>query len=148
MITIRLNSHFDEFRRELRQATAEGLQRAGVYLHRQCVQAVSKSAGPKSFKRKRNTVAGKKGSRYTKFMRPSKPGESPHARTGHGRSSIVFEFNGSQVDPRVRVGVRKNAIYMAYLELGTRRVRPRPWLKSMLDRHRATLVRLALAKFN
>lgn len=127
----------------LRRATAVGLQRAGAFFHRQCVQAVSRSARPKYRKRRRDTVAGKKGSRYTVWMAPSKPGEAPHVRTGHGRSSIIYEYNGSSTNPRVRVGVLANAIYMAYLELGTRRIRPRPWLSAMLRKHAATLGRLA-----
>jgi len=57
---------------------------------------------------------------------PSKPGEYPKKVTGHGRRSIKWEYDPfSQVG---RVGVGKEAEYMKWLELGTRRIARRPWL--------------------
>lgn len=132
-----------ELSRQLRNATAVGLKRAAVYFHARVRAAVNRPNTGTRRKRKRTTVAGKKGSGYTTYDRPSLPGEAPKKRTGHGQSQIVWEFNGDTRDPACRVGVKENGLYMAYLELGTRRIRPRPWLSAMLAQHRAMLGRLA-----
>ncbi len=52
--------------------------------------------------------------------RPSRPGEPPRAGTGFGRKNIIHEHDRNI--PASRVGVMKNAIYMAWLDLG---IRPR-----------------------
>lgn len=77
----------------------------------------------------------------TIYPYPSKPGEPPRKRTGWGQRHVVWEF-----DPRTmrgRVGIAKNAIYMLYLELGTRRVKRRPWLVATLKKRLKVLGMLA-----
>ena len=132
-----------ELSRQLRNATAVGLKRAAVYFHARVRAAVNRPNTGTRRKRKRTTVAGKKGSGYTTYDRPSLPGESPKKRTGHGQSQIVWEFNGDVSAPAARVGVKENGLYMAYLELGTRRIAKRPWLLRALEQHKAMLGRLA-----
>ena len=80
----------------------------------------------KRVRRKRTTRAGVKGSSYTIYPDPSEPGEPPRLRTGQLRKNVIKELDREHL--KSRVGVTKNAIYGAYLELGTRRVRARPWL--------------------
>ena len=143
-IVIKIND--SGFRQYVRQATAVGLQRAGMFLYRQCVQAVRKpnthrSVATFSEKQQAKTRGQKTGVRYAN-MHNAYAGLPPFLRTGHGQSNIVYEFNGKQADPRVRVGIKKNAIYMIYLELGTRRIAARPWLAAMALKHRVTLGRL------
>lgn len=141
-ITIQFND--DEFRRWLGRATAAGLQRAGAYLASQCKIAVSK-ANPHHHvaKLRPGQRRGQKTAKVWENMHNAYAGQPPFARTGQGRSSIVYEYNDNPLMPAVRVGVRKNGIYMAYLELGTRKIKARPWLLAMLREHRATIARLA-----
>lgn len=128
-MAVRLKFYDKEFERHMQKATAKGLQRAGVYLHGACQRAVNVS-------NPRNNKTGE-------YDQPSKPGEPPRARTGYGRSNIVYEYNGIESAPAVRVGVRKNALYMFWLEIGTRRIKPRPWLVATLMRFKAIIGRLA-----
>jgi hypothetical protein len=58
---------------------------------------------------------------------PSKPGEPPHVQTGRLRSSVAYEIVSATVG---RVGT--NVKYGRWLELGTRRVAARPWLRRAL----------------
>lgn len=66
-----------ELSRQLRNATAVGLKRAAVYFHARVRAAVNRPNTGTRRKRKRTTVAGKKGSGYTTYDRPSLPGEAP-----------------------------------------------------------------------
>lgn len=70
---------------------------------------------------------------------PSKPGEAPHLQTGRLRGSVAWEVVGLLG----RVGT--NLRYGRWLELGTRKMAARPWLraslKAMLDRLRRILSR-------
>lgn len=79
----------------------------------------------------RDTINPKTGkvrkvSSVTIYPYPSKPGEAPRKRTGWGQRHIVWEFDATQIAGRV--GVSAAAIYMLFLELGTRFVKRRPWL--------------------
>lgn len=135
--------HGDEFNRQLRKATATGLIRAAIFLHARCRAAVSIPNTGTTRKRTRSTAGGEKGSQYTTYDNPSKPGEPPHKRTGFGQSSIVWEYNDNKRNPIVRVGVTAKAIYMAFLELGTATVAARPWLLATLKKHWRTIAKLA-----
>jgi len=132
-----------EFNRKLSRATAAGLKRAAAFYHAKCRKAVSEPNTGTRRTRKRTTVAGKKGSTYTTYDNPSARGQPPRLRTGTGRGEIVWEYNGNDRRPAVRIGVTKKGIYMAYLDLGTRRIAPRPWLRATLERFRAVIARLA-----
>jgi len=57
---------------------------------------------------------------------PSAPGEAPHKQTGHLRRSVTREVIGLAG----RVGTNLN--YGRWLELGTRLVAARPWLRPSL----------------
>jgi len=96
----------DKLQKAIGEAAAEGLIRCATAFHSDCRIVVSKS-NPRN-------AAGVNDS-------PSHPGESPRLRTGFGRESIVFGFNGDQKNPATRVGVRENGIYMYWLEIGFRR---------------------------
>ena len=146
-MSIRIQFNDDAFKRKLMHATAQGLQRAGVYLQSQCKIAVSK-ANPHHHRLKftaRQSAArgGQKTGKVYENMHNQYAGQPPFARTGMGRSSIVYEFNDNPISPAVRVGVKQNGLYMAYLELGTSRIKARHWLITMLWKHRDMLARLA-----
>jgi hypothetical protein len=103
-VSVRLTINDQQFNQALKGATAEGLIRAGLYLHNRCRLAVNKS-------NPRNSETGQ-------YDDPSSPGSPPKSRTGFGRDNVVFEFNDDTERPAVRVGVRQNAIYMYFLEIG------------------------------
>jgi hypothetical protein len=100
----------DRLTHALQSASAEGLLRAAVFFQAQHVQRLSLSAEPRRVERVRDTAAGPRGSSYTVYDRPSRPGEYLRLRTGHGRGSTTVEplspdavkANGM----RVRVGYR------------------------------------------
>lgn len=56
---------------------------------------------------------------------PSRPGEPPRKQTGHLRRSIAYEVDRTNLVARIGT----NLAYGRYLELGTRRMAPRPWLR-------------------
>ena len=60
---------------------------------------------------------------------PSSPGEPPHVQTGRLRGSVAFEVLtlGSMIG---RVGT--NLKYGRWLELGTKKMAARPWLRRSL----------------
>ncbi len=89
---------------------------AAVTLVSEIQRRVSTSAGP----------TRRKGSRYTTYSNPSKPGEYPHLRTGHGRASYGYEPTtvagviGAGL--KVKIGVRQLGHYMLILELHRQRL--------------------------
>ncbi len=113
-------------------AAWEGLVRAVVYYHTELLQALNTSAGPVRVKRTRNTVAGAKGSSYTIYTQPSKPGEPPHKRTGWLQGHVQYELDENL--HMARAGLDADAIYGLFLELGTRFMHPRPWLLATLEK--------------
>ena len=100
----------------------EGIQRATVFLHAQCQQALNVS-NPRP------------------YDSPSRPGEAPRKRTGFLQRNTLYDL--SKVELRGRVGVRQNAMYGLFLELGTRHIDPRPWLWATVRRTWSTLAQLA-----
>ena len=129
-----------EFEQHLRRASAQGLQRATVFLHAECRRAVSKPNSGVRVPVKRKVKGGNKRSR-TIYPYPSKPGEPPKLRTGFGARNVVMEFSREAMAGRV--GVTTNGMYMFYLEVGTRRIARRPWLMVTLLRHLTTIGKLA-----
>jgi hypothetical protein len=129
-----------EFEDYLRKATVKGLHRATVFLHAECRRAVSKPNSGRRIKVKKQKPGGNKRSR-TIYPNPSKPGEPPKLRTGFGARNVVMEFDKAGMAGRV--GVTSNAMYMFYLEVGTRRIERRPWLLSTLLKHAETIGKLA-----
>lgn len=136
-------SHEKEFNRQLRNATSTGLKAAAVFYWAEARKSVTVANEGTRRRRKRKTAGGKKGSQYTTYDNSSKPGEPPRQRTGIGLSHIRHEYNGNKKDPAVRVGVTKKGLYMFFLEVGTRTIRPRPWLMATLKKHWREIGRLA-----
>ena len=126
MIEARATSRSDEVLARLRQKALRGLGRATVYLHTQLLQVLNVSAQPTRQRRLRTGRGGKKGSSYTVYARPSRPGEPPRKRTGWLQRNVVYAIDETTLTSRI--GVRANAKYGLFLELGTRHMRPRPWL--------------------
>jgi hypothetical protein len=142
MITITAAVRFEGNVAQLTRQQAWELVVAATNLVRtRAIQLVSKPAIRIRKKRTRTTSRGKKGSQYTVFI-GSRPGQPPQVRRGFGRKSIDLEEYPSQL--YTRLGVRKNAAYMVYLEVGTGRIKPRPWLTRALEETRPALRALQL----
>jgi HK97 gp10 family phage protein len=69
---------------------------------------------------------------------PSKPGQPPHKQVGVLRGSVTYEVayaaNGTL---NARVGT--NILYGKFLELGTRKMKARPWLRRSLNEKRGDI---------
>ena len=76
----------------------------------------------------------------------SVPGNPPFKQTGHLRRSITWElaYKSLQIGAVGRVGT--NLKYGRYLELGTRRMAARPYLRRALAIHQAALRRILTAR--
>jgi HK97 gp10 family phage protein len=76
-------------------------------------------------------------SESTRSVGPSAPGQFPHADTGTLRKSIFWKM----VDNWTAV-VGSNLNYARYLELGTRKMAPRPFLRPTLYSMKAEIQRI------
>ncbi|MBR9800553.1 hypothetical protein GYB59_02105 [bacterium] len=117
------------FMKALSGATGDGLKMATVFAHQQAQLMVNKPNTGVRVPVKRKTKGGNKRSR-TVYANPSAPGEPPRKQTGWGQRNIVWEFDDQKLIGRY--GVRKNALYMYFLHIGTRFIAPRPWLLEAL----------------
>lgn len=140
-MAVKIKWHGPQVNKQLKNATAQGIQRATVFLHTKCREAVNVPNSSEKRERKRSTSKGRKGSSYTVYPNPSSPGEPPRKRTGWGQRHVMWTFDKDKIIGRV--GVATNAIYMIYLELGTRFISPRPWLVATLKKNLRMLGLLA-----
>jgi hypothetical protein len=67
---------------------------------------------------------------------PGPPGGKPGVRTGRLRASITWRPGQDDVSPYVDIG--SNVLYAPYVELGTRRMAARPYLRPALQAARAS----------
>lgn len=118
-------NNFDKFRRDLIAEQRRRLERAAIVVDREAKRLLSVSgtgvAGPggvvvRAVKRTRKTI-------YGAF--PSSPGEPPRKQTGHLRRSVTREIVSA---PNLVARIGTNVRYGRWLELGTSRMQPRPWL--------------------
>jgi hypothetical protein len=114
-----------------------------------------------------NTGQEEKGVRRTKTGRrhyPSPPGSPPAVDTGRLRSSISFNWTGSgkgrgdteagsgkqdgvgqppsEGSDTFTVVVGTNVVYGRYLELGTNKMLPRPYLRPILEKYRSIIANI------
>lgn len=119
-------NNFDKFRRDVHAEQKRRLARAAIVVDRHAKELLSVSgtgvrgAGGqivRAVKRTKKTV-------YGAF--PSSPGQPPRKQTGHLRRSVAWEivFGGLSLVARVGTNIR----YGRWLELGTSKMLPRPWL--------------------
>lgn len=108
----RMKWHDVDLNRRLEEAEERGLQAAGLAYQRELKSVVNVSA--------RGGAAA------------SSPGDPPRKRTGNLQRNIVMETDDTSRS--VAVGVKKNAIYGLFLELGTRFIAARPWMRPTLKR--------------
>jgi phage gpG-like protein len=72
----------------------------------------------------------------------SQPGEFPRKQTGRLRATITYEVDTDLMVARVGTNLK----YGKFLELGTRRMAPRPYLRKTLMAEQATIARLLAGK--
>ena len=77
-------------------------------------------------------------SESTRASGPSLPGQFPHADEGNFRKSVGWEMVGS--GDAVRVGSASRVGY--FLEVGTRKMAPRPWLRRTFLEERGRLQKI------
>lgn len=125
--------HGDEFKRELQRGLVRNLSAASIYLSNVIKADISQ---PGTLRYNPLTKKGKRSkSQKTLYnFTHSRPGNPPYKQTGNLRRSITWEI----VNMRGRVGT--NVWYGRWLELGTGRMAPRPYLRSNLWKHHYTLV--------
>lgn len=102
------------------ESSWDRIRRATEFLFQTVKTTLSVPNSGERKKRTRNTVAGKKGSTYTVYPNPSKRGDAPRLRTGHGRGHVQREYDKDAL--RSAVGLQPGAKYMLFHELGLR-----PW---------------------
>lgn len=103
--------------------TIAGINRASKFLQDELKVILNIPNSGVRKTRTRNTSAGKKGSSYTVYPDPAKPGDPPRKRTGNLQQNVLRD----PPEPKemyARVGITRNAKYGLYLEIGNH-----PWLK-------------------
>jgi hypothetical protein len=83
--------------------------------------------------------------RMGKQTRASAPGQPPAAQTGHLRGSVQVDLSRlREANPRGRAGT--NVMYGLFLEMGTRKMAPRPWARPTARKLRASIRRMFTAE--
>lgn len=141
-MTVTMRWYGEQALARLERAAGQAVRQAGALLLTRSRLLCSKPAKRIRKRRKRTTSAGPKGSQYTEFI-GSAPGQPPMVRTSFGRRNILLEYYDRE--KIARVGPAQNADYMAYLELGTERIQPRPWLRPAMEQTRGAIEALMQA---
>lgn len=113
MFEVRVEDHSAEVLAALKKAAWENVLRAAVVFQTQVLQALNVS-NPRPYKT------------------PSAPGEPPRKRTGFLQANVQLDVDEANLT--ARVGILANAKYGAYLEFGTRKMKPRPFLSLVLGK--------------
>ncbi len=130
MSDVRLND--TKFKAALRQVLVQGMNKGGEGLVGHVRTKINKSARVATGKAKR----GRKSFRFV----ASRPGDPPHKRTGTLQKSIaqITEDLGGEIVTRVGTNLR----YGFWLELGTKKMGLRPYLRPSLLEYRDRFTRV------
>jgi HK97 gp10 family phage protein len=132
MIECKMTWEGDKALVALKGVAWERLQRIAVFFWQAVVLALNVSNPRVPKKRTRNTSGGPKGSVYATYPTPSLPDEPPRKRTGWLQRNVLYELDKEKME--AKAGITVNALYGAFLELGTRKMAARPFLKSTLEK--------------
>lgn len=119
-VKVKLNWNAAKFKRLAASEQRKALTRAAIFLAREMKENLSVGVKYAQTKNAKGQFTKKK------IVERSAPGEFPRLDTGELRRSITWEISGSVA----RVGTNK--IYGKYLELGTRHMEARPFLRPTL----------------
>lgn len=101
-----------------------------------CCQKVRSDIQDSMAKTPRDTTKTYYTNNKTKGHNPSLPGNPPAPDTGNLRNSIRYEVYGSGTEVYGIIGTtQKNPPYGTYLEYGTSKMAPRPWLRPAMLRN-------------
>lgn len=129
------NKDIENFKKYLSQITP-GLEEKLKDTIGLCCQKVRSDIQTSMAQTPRNTSVTYYTNNKTKGHHPSLPGNPPAPDTGNLRNSIRYEVNGSGKSVYGIVGTtQKDPPYGAYLEYGTSRMAPRPWLKPAMNKN-------------
>jgi HK97 gp10 family phage protein len=130
----------ESYVREVERTTGQRVQAAGIYLQGKVREIISIPSRTVSFRDnkagKRVKVLGARGSNR------SKPGMPPHKDYGRLRQSIATDFDPATTTARVGT----NLAYGKFLELGTSKMRPRPYLRRTLAEEKNEIERMILGQ--
>jgi phage gpG-like protein len=145
MVIVKMLWKGPQFLKQLYQHEGKNLERACIFLKNDIKKTLGVKSGPCNDKGDRqakgSTHKGKK--RSEGEYNRSQPGEPPHLQCGELRRSMAHEVDKSKMVGRVG----SNKVYARYLELGTRRMAKRPFLKVALLRNRNTIKRILTLPF-
>lgn len=136
MSEVTFNWHGDDVKRTIRAEMGRRVNRAGRFLRDQIRVAISRPnalfvTARRGKRAGQRVVVGK-----SRGKDPSGAGEYPKKLLGHLRRNIQTEYDAERLIARVGT----NVIYGKYLQTGTRRMAPRPWMSLALRHQRAGLI--------
>jgi hypothetical protein len=132
------HSNAAAFRRDFAAETSKRVKAASAYLSSQVKADVSQPGTLRYHPLGKGGRALKSQKTVYNFTH-SRPGNPPFKQTGNLRKSIAYEVSG--LVGRVGSNIKKPN-YALYLELGTRRMAARPYLRAALLRNKWALRRL------
>jgi hypothetical protein len=140
-MTVKWNG--DAAANEIREELTRRLHRCAILVHNRAKKLLSLPGTTKAIRSfsywygGRKRTARKKGNVYGAVV--SQPGEPPRKQLGTLRQKVVWEVVGLVA----RVGMDQK--YGRWLELGTRKMAARPWLRRALDECRDDIRRILTA---
>lgn len=127
-MSVDLNWNGDAAEAYIRKRALMALHRACMEITRRAKQLISVSGTGSMLSSGAVVPKVKGGPRNAKTVYgafPSAPGEPPHKQTGFLRESVTYETDEDSLTGRVGTNVE----YGKFLELGTSKMKPRPWLR-------------------
>lgn len=131
----------DQWRRDFAREYRKNVSAAAIYLNNQ-IKADISQPGTAEFEQK--TKKGKARKKRIYNFTHSRPGNPPFKQKGRLRASMAWEIVGSALAPIGRVGT--NYKVGKYLELGTRKMAARPFLRRNLKLHQSQLAAIVTKK--
>jgi len=140
-VATKLKWNGDAMIRQIEAKQKANISRAAIHLMNLVKSDISQAGTLRySVKTKKGTDSKKQKTIYN--FTHSKPGNPPYKQTGHLRRSIAREIVSNGFIARVG----SNLKYARHLEMGTRKMAARPFLRKNLDQHHAELMTILAGK--